>query len=84
MKEITEDIEKYNHECKTYWEIIEILLKKTNQTSSDMQQWETISWRKDRQSIKITTKAALKLALPCQKQILTWWKLEKQQKKREK
>ena len=38
MKEITEDIEKYNHECKTYWEIIEILLKKTNQTSSDMQQ----------------------------------------------
>ena len=38
IKEITEDIEKYNHECKIYWEIIEILLKKTNQTSSDMQQ----------------------------------------------
>ena len=38
MKEITEDIEKYNHECKIYWEIIEILLKKTNQTSDDMQQ----------------------------------------------
>ena len=38
IKEITEDIEKYNHECKIYWEIIEILLKKTNQTSDDMQQ----------------------------------------------
>ena len=55
IKEITKNNEKLSYDCKTCWEIIELSLKKSDQTSKDMAQWKTVSRyrRTSKQPLKI-------------------------------